>query len=57
MRVTRILSAPLRVLGRVLTGLLKRIAPAVGLYNFAEPKQLDALRPLGIAAAARNEEH
>lgn len=32
--------------GRVLTGLLKRIAPALARHNFAEPADLPALAPL-----------
>jgi [acyl-carrier-protein] S-malonyltransferase len=32
--------------GRVLSGLIKRIAPAIATYQFGEPANLDELRPL-----------
>jgi [acyl-carrier-protein] S-malonyltransferase len=32
--------------GRVLSGLIKRIAPQIATHQFAEPAGLDALRPL-----------
>lgn len=32
--------------GKVLSGLIKRIAPAIAQYQFADPTGLDALRPL-----------
>ena len=37
--------------GRVLSGMLKRIVPAVTLFSFGQPADLDALRPLSAPPA------